>query len=191
MRSWRSRRCACVSGDIVLTGNASVVAHNTTAKSQGGALCGQYAQQNLLLSDTASVDVIGSHAIDIRGGAIFAHNVTLSGASHIRLKETSSPCGAAIAVIDAQNLLGGGFVTVDGSSGASLFVVDARELNTTLGCVNIEGNLVDESAKVIPQPCSSCADPSFPPTHREACMCGNSAEMVVRECCTAGAHVGV
>ena len=179
----------CVSADIVLAGNASVVAHNTSAKVQGGALCGQYPKQNLTMSGTASVDVIGSRAEiegpTARGGAIYAHDITLSGASRMRLEQCSSPCGAAIATQDAQNLLGGGYVTVDGSSGARLLVVDAHELNTTLGCLNIEANLVDQSGKVIEQPCSACTDPSFPPSHSEACKCGNSAANPVRECCTA------
>lgn len=176
---------ACISSDIVLAGNASVVARNTTAKVQGGALCAGYPKQNINMSGTSSVEVSGSNANDMRGGAIFSHDVTLSGASRMRLQDTSSPCGGAIAAIDAQNLLGGGYVTVDGSDGASLLVVDAIELNTTLGCLNIEANLVDESGKVIPQPCSACTDPNFPPSHREACKCGNSAQNPFRECCNA------
>jgi hypothetical protein len=174
----------CLSADIVLAGNSSVVARNTTAKVQGGALCGQYPNQNLTMSGTASVHVTVSRAIGMRGGAIFSHDVTLSESSQMWLQQTSSPCGAAIASLDAQNLLGGGYVRVNGSSGATLHVVNAQELNaTTLGCLNIEANLVDQLGKVIEQPCSGCAAPNFPPSRREACKCGISAPRPVQECC--------
>eukprot|EP01044_Picomonas_judraskeda_P019866 COSAG03_NODE_4284_length_1608_cov_42.590457_2_plen_94_part_00 len=51
-------------------------------------------------------------------------------------------------------------VQVEGSHGAtsqydtmaSLLVVDGHELNSTLGCLNIEANLVDQSGKVSEQP---------------------------------------
>ena len=175
---------ACLSGEVQLAGNSSVVARNTSAKVQGGALCGQYPKQNLMLADTASVTVTGSRA-ELRGGAIFAHNVTLSGAARVRLQDASAPCGAAAAGIDTQNLLGGGYVTVEGSSGASLLVVDAKGQNASLGCLSIEANLVDQSGKTIEQPCSACTAPNFPPSHQAACKCGNVVTAPVRECCDA------
>ena len=169
----------------MLADNSSVVAHNTTAKTQGGALCGQYAKQNLTMTGSASVNVTFSRAFGLRGGAIFSHDVTLSGSSQMQLQQTSSPCGGAIASVDAQNLLGGGYVRVNGSSGAFLHVEDAQELNTSLGCVNIEANLVDQSGKVIEQPCSGCATPNFPPSRRDACKCSNAVPGPVQECCAA------
>eukprot|EP01052_Picozoa_sp_SAG31_P007125 SAG31_NODE_336_length_17493_cov_20.694032_4_plen_622_part_00 len=220
---------ACISGDILLAGNSSVVARNTSAKAQGGALCGQYPKQSLTMTDSAVVDVIGSHTIETenppgRGGAIFAHNISLSGASRMRLQDVSARCGAAIATIDTQNLLGGGTVMIHqedrqdddqqdlrprhggGGGGSVLVVVDGKELDTSLGCLNIEANVVDASGKTIEQPCSACAAPSFPPSHRAACKCagpgnprgGGGIEIAtvdgsntakndsdaVRECCT-------
>ena len=101
----------------------------------------------------------------------------------MRLEGTSAPCGGAI--IAGAN--GEGFVTVDASQGGTLLVLDATELDSSQGCLNIQANLVDEeTGKTIQQPCSGCAGPSFPPARRTACQCAHQMPNTsVGECCTA------
>jgi hypothetical protein len=164
-------------------------------------MCGQYPTQghqgqSLTLADAAVCDVVGASAADMRGGCVFTHNVTLSGTARMRLRGCEAPCGAAIAAIDAQNLLGGGYVTA-GAGTVQLLVEDARELNASLGCLSIEANLQDQAGRTIQQPCSGCAAPGIPPPSRAKCRCGGgewlggpAAAPAVRECCHARATAG-
>ena len=120
------------------------------------------------------------------GGAIMAHNIDLGGGKfNVSLRDTAAPCGGAIATLDANNMWGGGPVTVDGSHGGALVVRDAVERNTSLGCLTIEANLFEPPTPgVIHQPCSGCASPGFAPSKKAECTCATQAQAAVRECCS-------
>ena len=193
----------CISGEIVMLDNSTIRTRNASAKSQGGSLCGIYPNkdspdcqppsktdpfghcpgQSLTVNGAATIDIVNSTAQGDSGGAIWAHNVTLrGGAFRVRLEDSSAPCGGAI----AADKNGEGFVFVDGSEGGSLLVVNAKELDTSQGCLSIEANLRGADRELIEQPCSACAAPGFPPSHKTACECASQvANASIRECCTA------
>eukprot|EP01043_Picozoa_sp_COSAG02_P031390 COSAG02_NODE_2046_length_10017_cov_3.000403_10_plen_359_part_00 len=177
----------CVSSDITLDGNAAIVMHNTSAGVAGGALGGCYPNQNIVMRDSAVIDVFGSRATQT-GGALFAHNISFTGASQVRLRDSAAACGGAVATINAHNKIGQGHIVIDGSS--HVMVVDAREMKLSEGCDVIMGSIqVGDRVHTgsFEQPCSACASAGFPPSKRNACKCqplalGETAALV--ECCS-------
>lgn len=178
---------ACISSDITVDGNATIVTRNTSAGVAGGSLGGCYPKQNIVVRDSAVIDVFDSTARQ-SGGALFAHNISFTSSSQVRLRDSAASCGGAVATINAQNQIGQGHIVVDG--GSHVMVMDAREMNLSKGCNVIMGSIqVAGSAHAgsFEQPCSACASAGFPPSKRSACKCqplapGETALLV--ECCT-------
>ena len=71
-------------------------------------------------------------------------------------------------------------MTIDGSTGGSLFIVNALERNESLGCLNIMASL----DPAVGQPCSGCLSDDFPVDSKEFCTCGNEESAAIMECCT-------
>lgn len=168
---------ACLLANIVLTDNVTIRAKNVSAKAVGGAICGAYPGQNISVHGGVTVSVEGSH-VGLYGGAMLAHHISLDGGPFdIKLQNVTAPCAGAVATRGPRFQLGEGNFIVDGSAGGKLRVVDAVEGNASLGCLNIEANLMDPSGTRIPQPCSGCGG-------RSECQCGHQAPAAVLECCT-------
>ena len=181
-----------------LEDRASVTARNATGGSLGGAICGGYPGMYISVQGDASIDVRGASA-GLYGGALLAHDIRLGGAStssgasttssssgafSVRLREVEAACGGAVVVLDADNRVGAGPMSVDGSGGGALVVEDARERNASLGCLSITAALTVDGSS-FDQPCSNCADPDFPDEDRKSCTCGlQDDDATVTECCT-------
>jgi hypothetical protein len=195
---------ACLLSSVELEDRASITARNATGGSLGGAICGGYPGMYISVQGGASIDVQGASA-GLYGGALLAHDVRLGGsgsgsgggsgsgsgastssdAFSVRLRDVEAACGGAVVVLDADNRIGAGPMSVDGSGGGALVVEDARERNASLGCLSITAALtVDGSSAPFDQPCSNCADPDFPDDDRKSCTCGLQDEATVTECCT-------
>lgn len=182
---------ACILASMEVDGNASIIAHNMTGGELGGALCGGYPGQTLSVSGTVLIDVTGSTS-KLYGGAIMAHNISLGpGAFAVRIRNATAQCGAAMATLNWNNSWGDGLVTVDGLDGGTVLVEDVYEGIPGLGCNNIFGHLQGPPMPgpipwnpTIPQPCSACATPDFPPSRREQCTCEGQPPAPVRECCS-------
>ena len=70
---------------------------------------------------------------------------------------------------------------VDGTAGGKLLVANAVEGNTSLGCLNIEANLEDQTGARLPQPCSGCGGGIADDVE---CRCGHQKLAPVLECCS-------
>lgn len=177
---------ACVLGNIELDGNARIIARNMTARAVGGALAGAYPNQYISVRGSVTIDIANSSAGQA-GGAILAHNISFGGGPFaVTLNAAQAACGAAIVAIDAANKVGMGPIAVDGSKGGFIRVMDALELDTSLGCLNIMGQLQPP----FQQPCSACGQHDFPPAKKPSCRCAVSSEYTnntVIECCSGDA----
>ena len=177
----------CVLADMDIGGNASIFARNVTGGGLAGALCGGYPHQNLTVSGTATIDIEKSTG-GLYGGALLAHTLTFSGAFKVRLRDTEADCGGSIVALSPDGHPGEGYVTVDGSSGGTLLIEDARERNASLGCVTVEANLQTSrpggGGPIIQQPCSDCLADDFPVPKRSQCLCSSEPATTFRECCT-------
>ena len=170
---------ACILANTVIADNALVRATNMTSKSLGGALCGGYPGQNITVTGNASVLVQGSKS-GLFGGAILAHQVALTGGSFaVHLENVTAQCGAAIATLGPKNFVGRGQVILDGTMGGTLRIVNAMEKNESLGCLNIEANLVDQTGTPVPQPCGDASGCS----NALQCRCGHQKPAAMLECC--------
>ena len=117
------------------------------------------------------------------GGAMAAYNITLSGGFKVRLRGVEADCGAALMGMGA--VPGEGFVFVDSSKGGTLLIEDAKEGNTSLGCLNVEANFLDTATGArIQQPCSGCGAKGFPSAQKADCVCASQKQAAVRECCS-------
>ena len=183
----------CILSSMDFGDNASVYARNMHGKMLGGALCGGYPHQAMILSGTASVDLQDSRA-KLYGGAVLAHNISVMGSASLRIRNAQASCGGGVLAIgDEDNRVGDGVVLVDSKSTATITIEDAHELNATFGCLTIEANLVDVAGgggggggSIVPQPCSGCADPTFNASKRAACTCGRQnpdSTTTLTECC--------
>ena len=175
---------ACVLANIVIADNASVRATQMRSKELGAALCGGYPGQNISVEGHASVVVRDSRA-GLYGGAMLAHRVSMAGgAFRVELENVTAPCGGAILTLGPGNQVGGGEVLVDGSLGGTLRVIDAVEGNASLGCLDIEANLVDRSGRRVEQPCGrGCGGGGV----AAECQCDphmHQNPAAVLECCT-------
>ena len=107
-----------------------------------------------------------------------------NGAFQVRIKNTSSPCGSAMASVGPEGTAGDGNIFFDDSDGGQLVVENSRALNASKGCIAIQANLLSgtpaKRGPVIPQPCGKgCSVGTLPPS----CQCSSEKGSFV-ECCS-------
>ena len=150
-----------------------------TSKTLGGAIAGGYPGQHLVVSGNVTIDVDGSSAGLYGGAFFFWANMTFgNGAFQIRIRNTASPYGGALATLNGKN-----DVYLDTTFGGELTIENARELDATADCETVYANLVSGTPSRhgprISQPCGKgCAVPVVPPS----CGCGSEKGKFI-ECC--------
>lgn len=169
----------CIGSTIHMSDNAAITAQNVTSKTLGGAIAGGYPGQHLVVSGNVTIDVDGSSAGLYGGAFFFWANMTFgNGAFQIRIRNTASPCGGALATLNGKN-----DVYLDTTFGGELTIENARELDATADCETVYANLVSGTPSRhgprISQPCGKgCAVPVVPPS----CGCGSQKGKFI-ECC--------